>query len=535
MWSKGPRCGVDNCPSRFWQTIGGNQVCQYGHVREGIEIGQDEDDFVHGRRIKRPKQNIVEQLTETKYVFGKEAEEILAKSTQKILKLQVKYLLDHYIKHEDYSNTVKSIWLGFLKGTKLGGSAGKLSLGPSQNVAILYLGCVMCGIPLYLVDFWRLVYRYELPYFDAYDHLFGKEETALPPNLVDRVRPRHLPGYDKLYNNARTIATYLEQHEKFKFPEVMAGPLIFKVVQDLLLPPQLHTMVVRLLTVVKAKFDLNANKTGIRVQSPENMVVCMTAIAVKLCYGLDDIQRATTQGTPAADVFDWEVWQEYVTKLWLLDDEFTYADERSVIYWEQDKINRYLTWFQKYVQSDTFMHKPSVVEKRMFNMFPMQDIPKEEALGTKDYEEIVPELVAALHETSKSTVLEGDVLPGSDYPQYNNVGQSDWTLPNLMDTLFQVCSRFLNVSAEQFRSMMYRLEGYLKAAHRDIYLVMERDGTTVWTPSNRLPREKLDQRKATQLARDRASRSISESPSIPPSSSQSSPEADTPGDQSHQT
>ncbi|PRT54303.1 RNA polymerase I-specific transcription initiation factor rrn7 [Wickerhamiella sorbophila] len=535
MWSKGPRCGVDNCPSRFWRSIGGNQVCQYGHVREGIEIGQDEDDFVHGRRIKRPKQDFVEKQKETNYVFGKDAESIMAKSTQKVLKLQLKFMTNHHIKHKDYAGAVKSIWLGFLKGTKLGGSTGKLSIGPSQNVSILYLACVMCGIPLYLVDFWRLVYRYELPYFDAYDRLFGNEENALPPNIVDRVRPRHLPGYEKLYNNARAIATYLEQHENFKFPEVMPGPLIFKVVQDLLLPPQIHTTVVRLLSIVKARFDLGANKTGVKVQSPENMIVCMTAVAVKLCYGLDNLERSAPQGTAAADAFDWEVWQEYVTKLWLLDDEFTYADERSVIYWDQDKTNRYLTWFQKYVQSDTFMRKPSVVENRMLNMFPVQDIPKQQALGTKDYEEIVPELLASLHETSQSTVNKGHPPPGSNYPQYNNVGQPDWSLPDLMHTLFQVCSRFLNVSHEQFRSMMYRLEGYLRVAHRDIYLVMERDDTTVWTPPNRLSREQLDLRKSTQRARDRASRSISASPSIPPFSSQSSPEVDSLGDQSRRT
>lgn len=510
---------MDNCPSRFWQLLEGSQVCQYGHVREGLQVGEDEDAFVHGRRIKRPKLTVVEELKESKLVFGKEAEAILASALQKVLQLQTKYMVANYVDHKDYTRTVKALWLAFLKGVKAGKLAGKVTLSARHNVIILYLACVLCRAPFYLVDFWRSIYRYEFPYFDAYEQLFGEQQDErLPSNLIDRMHPRHLPGPDKLYTDARTLALHFQKHEQLHFPDVMPGPLVFKTIRDLLLPPLLYDVVFRLFNIMDAKFGLTSSKFGVRAQSPENMVVCTVAVAVKLCYGLDGKPRGRNPDSIASDEFDWTFWNNLVTKLWLLDDEYTYADERQVIYWDSEKVDRYLQWFQRFVKSEAPSNETTVAKKRLLKMFPLADIAPADTVGSKEYETVVPELAAALHETSELKMVAGP-NPGSDYPQYNSVGESDWYLPEQMDTLYAVCARFLNVTPERFRAMMYRVEGYLRHANRDIYLTMEKNGDELWRPPTRLPSERLARRRATQERHQSESASSSRCSSITPGSS----------------
>lgn len=90
-WISGPVCGVNNCPSTFWQVIAGQFICRYGHAREG-EIEQVQE-LEFGETTGLSSQRLPPSNRQKHRESKKESDEAVLKALLYLLKIQAELLV----------------------------------------------------------------------------------------------------------------------------------------------------------------------------------------------------------------------------------------------------------------------------------------------------------------------------------------------------------------------------------------------------------------------------------------------------------
>lgn len=266
-WTRGQRCGVQNCRSRLWRTVNGQKACQNGHIREGeIDMEEDEDAFYGGggRRMTMgggtaSQMQMPSNLkTESTRLYGAEGLALQLKCFQLILKLQIKWLIEHQNAPLELEHIARGLFGLYIDSADETTIMSEISDGEGTNsrsrpsrrstkkpvaklkllsiVAISYLSCCMLRLPIYLYDFQRWISHFRFPYMQMMQLIPGEMLRKLGMNVIPTLRPKAIPMSGQISDVVLEVSTYLFDQYRVEFPPTLLQPLAFKMIRDLFLP-----------------------------------------------------------------------------------------------------------------------------------------------------------------------------------------------------------------------------------------------------------------------------------------------------------
>lgn len=282
---RGQVCGVDNCPSRLWKRVNGQNVCQYGHVNQfDIEIDDDDEmmnaagngaggggggpEFsrrlvnVAGLTSSQAVRNKVNRLSSDKVEtrkYGEDFKKLQARCFQTILAKNTKFVAQQLHLNDEqkklYVSTVKLIWVRLLDcslNRQLDTKSKTYDIG---HISIInYLAIIQMNIPFYLCDYINLT-------FDKNFNL-ERSEYCLPRELriqipISQVKAFH--GHT-LYNylkrlNGRFALKYINANVKDS--NLNYYPLLIRVILDLYLPIEIAKLVKNCVDILGIDFAFN--------------------------------------------------------------------------------------------------------------------------------------------------------------------------------------------------------------------------------------------------------------------------------------
>lgn len=410
QWVRGGRCGVDNCRSRYYRTSDGLRICQFGHVNEShIEINDEEDDagsYVVTKRIKLPKSSQyqssqVQGGSESIRLFGKRGKRVVLRAFQIVLKTQAKNLIEHHGAPRALETTVKRFWMLFLQA----GGLSKLSKarrdadgdgdtdtdGAETNsessildkvldkmpmahhlVGICYLACRYHRLPVYTNDFIMWIMANSFPYLKTYHLLPTEMRKVLPQALAFEPSP---PINGNLYPPIMEMYSILNLEDTVPFNY---EPLLFRVVYDVLLPPQIYTAAKRYIESTNTTFDFStaAKEVCARTNFPEVKLISLICLVTRLFY-LYTMEAGTN--------FNWEKWISLLQsrkfspsrRLDFHNTIMTFHTSKDMdvelIGWDDAKCDSYLDWFTTAIVEPQLPPEDElpIASRRLFDILPI--------------------------------------------------------------------------------------------------------------------------------------------------------------------
>lgn len=453
VWIKGPRCGVSNCASQFYQILAGKRVCQYGHVQEGLETTSDQDDYTAFGKLVRKKPSASQRLlasqknVESQTFRGKEARLVMYGLLQEVLQHQVRFVKSVRKMPPNFESIVRDLWSVFLQVR-----TNKRAIRLVELVGLIYLATRVVNMPILLIDFNLWIYSSEMPFFQCWLLLDPRLIEQIPPEQMKQLRPSNGPGSLKLHYFTKLVKRDLEKAAtKFthlNFVEIDPRYVCYRLCRDLMLPPQIYIGALRLFPFInKAK----CARPGSTSSFEEIPAVCVVLISAKLYYGLDGLKRKVPKDTQ----FNPNVWRDVLRKTWLFNTEHTHADERLVKYWGDDKLDDYMAWYQNTMLPSKSSDK---LDQRLQTMFPLPDF----APVSTPYAdmETVKELSALVHSMQDPN--------GKDYPHLED--DQEGLEPGTMYRVFSVREDLFEVMPEPLGTLYGAVGKLLGADEHDLRL-----------------------------------------------------------------
>ncbi|AMD22803.1 HHR034Cp [Eremothecium sinecaudum] len=273
---RGPVCGTDNCRSRLWRIIDGRRTCQYGHVMEGdVEFNNEDDDALSGvitRRLNLTTNatgNFQSSLNfsqsqgpsqiheDDKKLFGVEGKRLFLKCFQHILKEQCKWLMEQHDFPPEYKDTVKLLWLFYLKSLSPASDAEadnipdlqQLNLSMAASISLLYLACIHLRIPALPSDFIRWSCSMKLPYFRSSHLLPTQWRKQLPSYYLQILDGGPLPVSSQIYRKTASVALKVGFSRNFR-NQISVDLLLLRLLLLTALPPEFFIYTKTLVTLV---------------------------------------------------------------------------------------------------------------------------------------------------------------------------------------------------------------------------------------------------------------------------------------------
>lgn len=437
-WIRGPRCGVDNCRSKFYRSVDGRRICQYGHVNEGhIDFNdEDDDNFVVTRRLNIPSVNTglsqSSQITPglhkdeaKRKLYGAAGRELFYKCFQCVLKSQIKSLIEDHGLPEVLETVVKRFYVEYItvlndldgdsfkdkgKGHEVeeeddddeeerdqgfttqdtsftndtsteDGEFGFSKLPTHiDSLALCYLGCRYLSLPIYINDFVQWTTTNRIPYMRASFNIPKVLRDKLSMGKVRSFEPKRPPLKGDLCYSISKVATSLSLNHL----DLNMEPLLFKVIKELILPPQIYYATQRFLLLKKIKLEIKpfrGTKSALSYiyDFPELKLISIVISLTKLYFITAYINKGRV-------TYDWRKWKELLGNLDLdQDDEnknfhnlltkllLSKNSSLEVIDWDVKKTNRYLDWFtHKIVNTQATEDGPAGL-KRLFDIFKLPE------------------------------------------------------------------------------------------------------------------------------------------------------------------
>lgn len=372
-----------------------------------------------------------------------------------------------------------------------------------HSIALCYLGCVLLRVPVYINDFNRWVYRYEIPYMKSLMLLPHSMRRKLPLYYHSQLTPRGAPTADRLHEEVQKLVHLFKDKHRLEFPAPTWDPLLFKLVRDLLLPPEIWVATRSLLREGGIGYgprkerwwkpELQSARRLEKRKIPEILCVCAVVVCTKLCFGLDfdEVDReesphgGSRRGDPSSQysvpnqTVNWSMWADMLRKLWIEDESLSEADEREVLFWDQAKIDRYLSWFEENFIGTTIEDKMpdmTISQKRMLGLFPTglynehgqvvrkrnnnSDRQRRDSFSVSPLPGTVGEILTFVQsQTEQKTDEELDAVdeddePGAKYPSY----RTGDNIPVLVDCLYQAAARLGAARVDTIRSVVHHIE-----------------------------------------------------------------------------
>lgn len=475
-WSSGPRCGVNNCRSRLWRTDRGQRICQNGHVRHGdIEMADDEEEFYGGggRRMTQASQAVAVDDSDTRRLYkGPEARKLLLMAIQIVLREQVRWLMDRQFVSEEIEPLVKALFAIYSEHAVLAADRGP-SKGPDghpvvrirmpSTVTICLLACSLMRVPIYGYDFVRWIKYDKFPYLMAHNIVPNEITARMGQGLLLPLVSSEILSTNRIHHESKELIKLFERTARIDFPAIAVHPLLYKMVRDLFLPPEIYPGVLQILA---DRYRQNYGLFRVEgIKSLEIIVFSAVFVCTKLFYGLDNTQRRpTNRDEPAATAVDWDLWASMVRRTWLEEETFATTNPQSAVHWNRAKIGRFLKWLdtQYYPPDDQIdyeMPESKVTTRNIFRQFPREQSNLDEELDTVAYERVTrktawtPDSVENLDMRERNNV---DYL--NRRPSYMKTQHAD--LPEWEDDVFEQLPPGTKTDNGQFVSRFQRLPEY---------------------------------------------------------------------------
>lgn len=386
-WSSGPRCGVNNCRSHLWRSERGQRICQNGHVRHGdIEMADDEEDFYGGggRRMTQASQATVVDDSDTRRLYkGPEARKLLLMAIQVVLREQVHWLMKRQFVAPEIEPLVKALYAIYSEHAVLGADRGSTRdtdghqlprIRLSATVSICRLACLLMRLPIYSYDFVRWIKYDRFPYLMAHNIVPNEITSRMGQGLLLPLIPSDIVSTNHIHDESKKLIDLFYRTARIDFPPVSIHSLLYKIIRDLFLPPEIYPGVLQILT---DRYRQNYGLFCIEgMKSIELRVFAAVFVCTKLFYGLDNTQRRPTNvDEPAANIVDWDLWAAMVRRTWIEEETFATTNPQSVVNWDRAKVGRFLKWLdtQYYPPDDEInyeMPESKVTTRNIFRQFP---------------------------------------------------------------------------------------------------------------------------------------------------------------------
>ena len=443
-WTKGSRCGIDNCASRFYRVINGRRVCQNNHIQEGLETTGDDDDFVAvGQRIRQPrsqgsKSAYSKGIYQATTLRGAEAKRLIWECMQIVFQNQMRCVMTKCSLTADFEENCRELWACFLTVY----ATEKLTL--SHLVCLVYLATRRSNDQVLLGDFNLWIRVSQFPYLETYKLLPPEKFRKLPSDLRKHFIPSSGPGRLRLHEQTVHIKKRLaKKFHHLRFHEIDPKYVCSRLCRDLLFPPVIYFGA------------LSIYERYLTAQNPSNVhggpmfeeipAICSIIVSAKLYFGFDDPEANSVTYHDRLG-FDVGLWEDLVRKLWILNPEIGRADERLAHTWTGDQIDDYLAWYSKHLTSTSH-------DKRIKSFFPVPKI-RETIQDSYPSQEVLSELCEVLYATLPGETLKPGV-PGSVYKIYS---QRSRDVPSTILLLYEVMEKFLNTDSEFMRTIIRGFE-----------------------------------------------------------------------------
>lgn len=415
QWIRGARCGVDNCRSRYYRSVDGQRICQYGHVNDShVDINDEEDDanaYVLTKRIKIPGSQTAPRQSQLsgssskrgKRAYGSEARSLYHKAFQAVLKAQVKYLIQEQNAPLILETVVKRLWVQYLADRLInsqetdtdystGGALTNTTTGTESDssksirskrlppfihtLALCYLGCRYLKIPIYLGDFvvWTMTSR--LPYMKGNVEIPKQIRMRLPSHLITLFEPRRPPIKADLCLAVGSLASMLSlSHLTMNYE-----PLLFEVVTELVLPPSVYVGVSNCIKMCDVQFQLPIQEQKhLKIRHFPEVKLVSILICVSKLYFL----HSQLQGSK----FNWDKWKQIMDTLDVSSDDtrqfntllasllLSESSKQGIVDWDESKTERYLDWFSKRIMQPQIPPNDDlpVALRRLYAIFEMPE------------------------------------------------------------------------------------------------------------------------------------------------------------------
>ncbi|ODV63664.1 Rrn7p ASCRUDRAFT_73472 [Ascoidea rubescens DSM 1968] len=297
-----------------------------------------------------------------------------------------------------------------------------------HSIILCYLSCLYLRLPVYSIDFIRWCVTNKIPYMKA--------TFFIPSNLRQKLANHYLPVFEPLrppikgdfYFQVKKVVKKLHENlnkltiiqENFK---ISYQPLLFKVIKELILPPEIFQAVQNFIRFRQINFELsfldineknnnrlynkNPKKQNsvdvLLIEFPEIKLISIIIMITKLYFSTARIFNTSTRDNSRINAniqksiennyfYSWKRWLDITGKLNVekdINDEQNFDSLLSsllssnfiindIIEWDDYKTNKYLDWFNstliKNDKSEINRESLSIVEKKLFDIFNYNDL-----------------------------------------------------------------------------------------------------------------------------------------------------------------
>jgi hypothetical protein len=439
-------------------------------------MADDEEEFYGGggRRMTQASQAMAVDDSDTRRLYkGPEARKLLLMAIQIVLREQVRWLMDRQFVTAEIEPLVKALFAVYSEHAVLAADRGPsrgvdghqvVRIRLRATVTICLLACSLMRVPIYAYDFVRWIKYDRFPYLMAHNIVPNEITARMGQGLLMPLFSNEILSTNRIHHESKELIGLFERTAHIDFPAVAVHPLLYKMVRDLFLPPEIYPGVLQILA---DRYRQNYGLFRVEgIKSLEMRVFAAVFVCTKLFYGLDNTQRRpTNRDEPAANAVDWDLWASMVRRTWLEEETFATTNPQSAVRWNRAKIGRFLNWLdtQYYPPDDQIdyeMPESKVTTRNIFRQFPREQTNLDKELETVTYERV-----------TQRTPWMPDSVEGLDLRERNHVdyltrrpsymGTQHIDLPEWEDEVFEQLPPGIEKDSGQFVSRSQKLPEYL--------------------------------------------------------------------------
>ncbi|KAH3680000.1 hypothetical protein WICPIJ_008476 [Wickerhamomyces pijperi] len=417
-WIRGARCGIDNCRSRYYRSIDGRRICQYGHVNEAhVEYNDEEDDIQEGggtftKRLKlggsqssQLTGNARKKMERDKLkLHGSQGKELYIRCMQYILRKQTEIVMEYFDLPETFPTVVKTMWFRYLQSGYVGprydlyewmtGDKTKSKLlqpafpDLADLLALLLIAFRYMNIPVYTMDILAMAGCNKLPYFNSWKHLPPSMQERISSYMMSKLKNEKLPNENKLYCRVSAIVKNIELNGL----QLNYEPLVLKIINRLCLPLRTFTIVQN---IIKARgiilsYDfviLRTLPSITMLRDPEIIAIGLVLTAAKFLFMGPVIVREEGDERIEGGINGIRWKEAYLAfrenakvddSVQALIAEINQTDNTKIYDWSDLQTEKYLDWFEKNIVSVENQAKKDVSKRRLYDIFPLDPFSNEQ-------------------------------------------------------------------------------------------------------------------------------------------------------------
>lgn len=457
-WSRGPVCGVDNCPTTLWRELDGQTLCKFGHVRAFQFTYEDEaDDQVIGRRVTVGKQP-AKAAKELNHWYGPKLLALSMQCSQQLLRnytnwIKVKLGLDWKFERE-----VRVMWTKLLKytqfahtsfefddGTSSKDASGELTPGttftsdPLTCLCLVHVVLLRGNYHTSLSEIYEWIRTFDLPYIQHISAVMPAAATVhLPVASLRQLSPRNLPKLEKMMEATMKLARLLWFQEDIKLPEMRVQPMVMEAVTRLMLPSEVVSLALELLQVLGEGPTMVIPTVQVQVsQFPTLNVLSAVIVATKMSYYKYWVSYDKVSSSPY-----WALWSEIIQRFY---EQYDTTMDVDVPVWSDAKSEHYMDI------SETFLvePEPTTSNRRLMGIFPYTPVKKQDVT--------ISELLSVLNRQ----LTPPPASPPKEYLSFNDFTKLD--VPPIYKTALEGACAAYGLSPSILNAAVRRVE---KTLHR---------------------------------------------------------------------